>query len=67
MLKKGDLIQEGDDILIFQNSYDDEDVNTLLKTLSDDLDEITDLGKIPLKSKVTGVIKDIKIYRYIAI
>ena len=63
MLKKGDSVQEGDEILIFQNSYDDEDVNALLKTLSDDLDEITDLGKIPLKSKVTGVIKDIKIYR----
>ena len=63
MLKKGDSVQEGDDIMIFQNSYDEEDVNMLLKSLSDDLDEITDLGKIPLKSKITGVIKDIKVYR----
>lgn len=63
MLKKGDSVEEGDEILIFQNAYDEEDVNILLKTLSDDLDEITDLGKIPLKSKVTGVIKDIKVYR----
>ena len=63
MLKKGDSVQEGDEILLFQNSYDEEDVNMLLNTLSDDIDEITDLGKIPLKSKITGIIKDIKVYR----
>lgn len=63
MLKKGDKVEEGDDLLVFQNAYDEEDVNVLLKTLSDDIDEITDLGKIPLKSKITGIIRDIKIYR----
>lgn len=63
MVKKGQPIQEGDSLLTFQNAYDDQDVNILLKNLVDDEDEISDLGRIPIKSKVTGVVQDIKIYR----
>lgn len=63
MVKKGQKVEEGDTLLLFQNSYDDDDVNTLLKTLADDMEDINDLGKIPVKSKYTGTIKDIKIYR----
>lgn len=64
MVSPGQEIQEGDVLLVAQASYDEEDVNTLLRNLTaDDEDEITDLGKIPIKSKVTGVVQDIKIYR----
>lgn len=65
MVKKGQPIQEGDNLLVFQNAFEDEDVNTLLKTLSKDNNEedISDLGRISIKSKVTGIVDDIKIYR----
>ena len=49
--------------MIFQNAFDDEDVNLLLKNLSDDEELISDIGRIPIKSKVTGLVEDIKIYR----
>lgn len=63
--KKGQSIQEGDPLLIFQNSFDEEDANMLIKTLSDEdgSDIVEELGRIPITSKVTGVIKDIKITR----
>lgn len=63
MVKKGQPIQEGDPLLIFQNAFDEDDVNILLKNLVDDEDEISSLGRIPIKSKVTGFVDDIKIYR----
>lgn len=63
MVKKGQPIGEGDPLLIFQNAFDEEDVNILLKNLADDEELISDLGRIPIKSKVTGEVKDIKIYR----
>lgn len=63
LVKVGQPIQEGDPLLIIQNSYEDEDVNVLLKNLVDDVDTVTSLGRIPIKSHNTGKIEDIKIYR----
>ena len=63
MLEVGTKIQEGDPLIIFQNSYDEADANALLKTLAGDSDEINELGRIVLRSKVTGVVSDIKMYR----
>lgn len=63
MVKKGTPIKEGDPLVIFQNAFEDEDMNTLLKNLAGQDDEISDLGRIRIKSKVTGVVQDIKIYR----
>lgn len=63
MADKDQPIQEGDSLLIFQNAFEEDDVNMLLKNLGDDEDIISDLGRIPIKSKVTGKIQDIKIYR----
>lgn len=63
LVKKGDKIEEGDTLLITQSSYDDEDVQILMRNLSGDDEEITDLGRVPIKSKVTGWVQDIKIYR----
>ena len=59
----GSPLQEGDPLIIFQSAFDEEDSNALLKTLSADNSEIKDLGRITLRSKVTGVLQDIKMYR----
>ena len=63
LVKKGQAINEGDTLMILQNSYDEEDVNTLLRNLAGSEEEITDLGRIPITSKVTGVVQDIIIER----
>lgn len=63
MVQKGQKIKEGESLIIFQNAFDDKDVNILLKNLSDDEDEISDLGRRPKKSHIEGVVEDIKIYR----
>lgn len=66
LVKKGTKIQEGDPLLIYQNAYDDKDVNILLKNLAkDELGEeaVSELGRITLKSKYTGVVQDVKILR----
>ena len=62
MVKVGDAIQEGDPLIIFQNSFDEKDANLLLKNITDP-EFVSDLGRVKLKSKYTGVIQDIKIYR----
>lgn len=67
MAKKGQPIQEGESLLLFQNSFDEDTMNQLLKTLSDEEDEVSDLGRINIKSKNTGVIQDIKVYRTVDI
>lgn len=67
LVKKGQEIHEGDTLMIIQNAYDEDDVNTLLKNLAGSEEEITDLGRIPIKSKVTGVVQDIIIERTVEI
>lgn len=62
MVKVGQYIQEGEPLIIFQNSFDEKDANMLLKNITDP-EYVSDLGRIKLKSKYTGVIQDIKIYR----
>lgn len=63
MISKGQSVQEGDPLLVFQRSFDEDDFNILLRNITADGDEVTDIGRIPIKSKVTGVVQDIKIYR----
>ena len=63
MVKVGEKVQEGDPLLIIQNTFEDNDVNVLLKNLVDDEDTVTSLGRIPIKSHNTGTIEDIRIYR----
>mgnify|MGYP005796531655 CR=1 FL=1 len=63
MVKKGQAIKEGDPLLIIQKPYDEDDMNSLLKALVADEDSITELGRQPITSKVTGVVQDIIISR----
>lgn len=62
LVKVGQQVQEGDPLMIFQNSFDENDANVLLKNITDP-EFVSDLGRVKLKSKYTGVIQDIKIYR----
>ena len=60
--KVGQQVQEGDPLLIFQNAFDEKDANSLLSAITDE-DFVSDLGRVKLKSKYTGIIQDIRIYR----
>lgn len=62
MVKVGQEVQEGDPLIIFQNSFDEKDANLLLKNITD-AEYVSDLGRVKLKSKYTGIIQDIRIYR----
>lgn len=62
MAKPGQAVQEGDPLLVFQNAYDEKDANMLLKNITDE-DFVSDLGRVKLKSKYTGVVQDVRIYR----
>ncbi len=63
VLKKvGDQVSEGDILLSHQRSFDDEVANSLLRNLSMNQDELSELGQNPVKSKYTGVLQDIKVY-----
>lgn len=63
LIKVGTPVQEGDTLMVFQIPYEEEDMNILLRNLVDDPDEISELGRIPIKSHVTGTVSDIKMYR----
>lgn len=63
MMKVGDHVEAGDPLMVWQAPFDDEEANSLLKSLSQD--EVSDLGKRKLKSHVTGTVKGIKIFRTI--
>lgn len=63
LVKVGQEIEEGDPLLIIQTPFEEEDTNILLKKLAADEDDITDLGRIKIKSKVTGIVQDIVMYR----
>ncbi len=63
MVEKGQHVEVGDPLLVFDNSYDDEGLNKVLAAMDEELStEITKLSKIPVKSKYSGTIEDIKIY-----
>ena len=62
MIKKGKEVNVGDTLMVIQNAFDDEDANILLKNITDE-EVVSTLGRIPITSKITGVVQDIKIYR----
>lgn len=62
MIKKGTAVKVGDPLIVIQNAFDDEDANILLKNITDE-EVVSNLGRIPITSKITGVVQDIKIYR----
>ena len=61
--KVGQEISEGDPLMIYQNAFDDEDANLLLKNLSIEDGDISTIGKTTVKADITGYVSDIKVYR----
>lgn len=63
MVKIGDHINIGDTLIQFDTSFEDNELNKMLKTISDELQEgILEDSRNDIKSKRAGVIEDIKIY-----
>lgn len=62
MIKKGKHVDVGDTLIVIQNAFEDEDANVLLKNITDE-ELVSIAGRIPITSKITGVVQDIKIYR----
>ena len=59
--KVGDHIEASDDLVVWEDAFDDEDAEAVMAAITGD--EFTDIGKKKLKSEVTGIIKGIKIFR----
>lgn len=63
LVKPGDIVQADDPLLVFQDSFDEKEANDLLRMVSMDQEELSDIGRKHIRSKVAGTIQDIKIYR----
>lgn len=62
-VKIGDTIKSGEPLIQFEQSFEEENLNKFLKNIGEELkEEIKNLGKTAIKSKVSGVVEDIKIY-----
>ena len=61
--KVGDHIEIGDTLIQFDTSFEDDELNKMLKSISDELKEgVLSDSRNDIKSKRAGVIEDIKIY-----
>lgn len=64
IIKKGTPVAEGTTLMVFENAFSEKDANDILQNIADDeLELISDFGRIQLRSKIAGVVQDIKIYR----
>ena len=59
----GDPVMEGDTLFAYQADFEDDVANMLLKNLTINTDQLSELGRNPVKSKYTGTVEDIRIYR----
>ena len=59
----GDKVMEGDTLFAYQADFDDEVYTTLLKNLSMNGEGISELGRNPVKTKYTGIVTAIEVYR----
>ena len=63
MVKVGDEIQSGDELIRFERSFNEDSLNALLFNIGDEMQEdIIMSGKDKVKSKYSGIIEDIKVY-----
>ena len=66
MAKVGDHIEASDNLIVWEDTFDDEDAADIMSSLAVSND-FSELGKKKLKSEVTGTLKGIKIYRTVEI
>lgn len=63
LVSRGSKVKVGDDLIRFETSYDDAELNRLLAGIRDDLhEEIVNLGKTKIVAKYEGWIDDIACY-----
>lgn len=63
MVKIGQKIKAGDELIKFETSYEEDYLNNLLADIGEDLqEEIKSYGKKPIKSKYSGEIIDIQVF-----
>lgn len=63
IVKKGDHVNTGDDLVRFDTSYNEEELNDLLFGIRDELqEEIVNLGKTKITSHYTGIVSDVVVY-----
>ena len=58
----GDKVEVEDSLIVWQDPYDEEEANALIKILADK-ESVSELGRKTLKSEISGRVADIKIYR----
>ena len=59
----GDSVMEGDTLFAYQADFDEEVANSLLKNLAMNSSELSELGRNPIKTKYTGIVAGIEVYR----
>lgn len=63
IVKKGDKVVVGDDLIVYEQSNEEKAMNKLLANIGSDLkEEIKSMGKTSLKTKYSGEIEDVRIY-----
>ena len=68
MVEIGQPVEEGDPLIIFTDSFEDEDANEMLISLVKDNNSVlSDIGRKQVHSKVSGVVQDIKFYRTVEV
>lgn len=64
IVNKGEYVEEGNPMIIFTDSFEDEDANEILASIAkDNNDFLSDIGRKQVHAKVSGKVQDIKIYR----
>ena len=59
----GDAVMEGDTLYAYQADFDEEAANSLLKNLTMNNSQLSELGRNPVKTKYTGIVAGIEVYR----
>lgn len=68
MVKIGDRVQSGDELIRFEQSFDEDSLNVLLSNVGEDMKEdIMMNNKEKVKTKYSGVIEDIKVYSSVSL
>ena len=63
MVKVGDEIKASDTLMVFETGYDEKEVSEVLRRLGDEMgNEIIDIGRNSISSKISGKIVDIEIF-----
>ena len=61
--KIGQYMNVGDNLIVWQDPFEDTDANIVIKALSNSDTDISDIGRNTLSSDTTGILKAIKVYR----